>query len=232
MVRVGGDGAPSTRQRTAPEVGPAPAVRRLRSSRWRDPRLAVGVVLIAGSVVVGARVIAAADDTVPVWSLRNDVPAGSELTADDVIISRVHFDEADGAERYYDGDEPVPDELVVDHDLVAGELLARSALVEPEAEAISALPLSVADGFYPPDLQPGDRVSVWVAPSDETNQRRIADAVFESVPVLQTDSASSDLSGDASTDVLLGLDPDAVASLDRSLAQISTGSVFLIREDD
>src|SRR5262245_31006559 len=168
MVRVGGDGAPSTRGSTAPEVGPAPAVRRLRSSRWRDPRLAVGVVLVAASVVVGARVIAAADDTVPVWSLRNDVPAGSELTADDVTISRVHFDEAGAAGRYFDGDEPIPDELVVDHDLLAGELLARSALVEPESEATSALPLSLGDGFYPPDLESGDRVSVWVAPSDET----------------------------------------------------------------
>jgi hypothetical protein len=232
MVRVGGDGAPSTRPGPAPELGPAPAVRRLRSSRWRDPRLAVGVVLVAGSVVVGARVIDAADDTVPVWSLRNDVPAGSELSADDVTISRVNFDEAGDAERYFDGDDPIPDELVVGHDLVAGELLARSALAEPESEAISELSLSVADGFYPVDLQPGDRVSVWVAPSDGTDQRRIADVVFESVPVLQTDSASSDLSGDATTDVLLGLDADAVASLDRSLAQISIGSVFLIREGD
>src|SRR5262245_28364715 len=110
MVRVGGDGAPTTRQRTAPEVGPAPAVRRLRSSRWRDPRLAVGVVLVAASVVVGARVIDAADDTVPVWSLRNDVPAGSELTSDDVIVSRVRFGDAGDAESYFDGGEPIPDE--------------------------------------------------------------------------------------------------------------------------
>ena len=65
MVRVGGDAAPS--RPGIAEAAPAPAVRRLRSSRWRDPRLAVGVVLVAASVVVGARVLAAADDTVAVW---------------------------------------------------------------------------------------------------------------------------------------------------------------------
>jgi Flp pilus assembly protein CpaB len=192
----------------------------------------VGVVLVAASVVVGARVVTAADDTVPVWSLRNDVPAGSELTADDVAVSRVHFDDAGDAERYFDGGEPIPDGLVVDHDLVAGELLTRSALAKPESEAISELPLPVADGFYPVDLQPGDRVSVWVAPSDETDRSPSATRVLESVPVLQTEAASTGLSGDASTVVLVGLEPDAAASLERSVGEITTGSVYLIREGD
>ena len=35
---------------------------------WRDPRLWIGVVLVAASVVAGARLLAAADDTVQVWA--------------------------------------------------------------------------------------------------------------------------------------------------------------------
>jgi Flp pilus assembly protein CpaB len=231
MVRVGGDAVTSSRSARTPEVGPAPAVRRLRSSRWRDPRLAIGVILVAASVALGARVIAAADDTVPVWSLRNDVPAGSELTSDDVELSHVHFDEAGDTERYFDGAEEIPGGLVVGHDLAAGELLSRSALVQPESEAISEVPLPVADGFYPTDLGVGDRVDVWVAPTDETDRQAMAELVLDDVAVLQTDLAAEGLGSAASTVILVGLDAGASASLDESLAAITTGSVVLVRED-
>jgi hypothetical protein len=230
MVRVGGDAVTSSRPAGMPEVGPAPAVRRLRSSRWRDPRLAIGVILVASSVALGARVIAASDDTVPVWSLRNDVPAGSELTSADVVISRVHFDEAGAAERYFDGAAEIPGGLVVGYDLAAGELLSRSALVPPESEAISEVPLPVADGFSPNDLEVGDRVDVWVAPSDETDRRATAELVLDDVAILQTDVAADGLGSGASTVVLVGLDSGASASLDESLAAITTGSVVLVRE--
>ena len=229
MVRVGGDGASSTRQGMAPEVGPAPAVRRLRSSRWRDPRLAVGVVLVAGSVVVGARVVAAADDTVPVWSLRNDVPSGAELTADDVTITRVHFDDAGDAERYFDGGEPIPDELVVGHDLLAGELLTRSALVEPESEEISEVPLPVADGLYPPDLATGDLIDVWVMPSDEADGRATVTQLLDDVPVLRADVAEAGL-GDTDPVVVVGLDSGDASSLEATLEAIPIGSLTLIRQ--
>jgi hypothetical protein len=230
MVRVAGDAVASSRPAGGPEAGPAPAMR-LRSSRWRDPRLAIGVILVAASVALGARVFAAADDTVPVWSLRNDVSAGSELTSDDVVISRVHFDEAGAAERYFDGAEEIPGGLVVGHDLAAGELLSRSALVQPESQAISEVPVPVADGFSPADLEVGDRVDVWVAPSDETDRRATAELVLDDVAVLQTDVAAEGLGGGASTVVLVGLDAGASASLDESLAAITTGSVVLVRED-
>jgi len=226
MIRVGGDAAPA--RPGVAEAGPAPAVRRLRSSRWRDPRLAVGVVLVAASVVVGARVLAAADDTVAVWSLRGDVPAGSQLTSGDVTISRVRFEDAADAGRYFDGDAEIPAGLVVDHDLVAGELLARSALVEPVSRATSDVPVSLADAVYPADLEVGDRVDVWVTPTDEASRRRESSLVFHDVPVLQAEVADAALSG-ATAVVTVGLDSDQAASLDKDLAVIGAGSVTMIR---
>ena len=227
MVRVRGAAAPA-RPGDVAEAGPSPAVRRLRSSRWRDPRLAVGVVLVAASVVVGARVVAAADDTVAVWSLRNDVPAGSQLTSGDVTISRVHFDDAAGADRYFDGDAGIPAGLVVDHDLVAGELLARSALVASVSQATDDVPVPLADGVYPTDLEAGDRIDVWVTPADEASRRPESALVFHDVPVLHADVADAALSG-ATPVVTVGLASDQTASLDQDLAAITTGSVTLIR---
>jgi hypothetical protein len=227
MARVGGDTA-SARPVGVPEAGPAPAVQRLRSSRWRDPRLAVGVVLVAASVVVGARVLAAADDTVTIWSLRNDVPAGSQLTSGDVTVSRVHFEDTADAAHYFDADAEIPSGLVVDHDLVAGELLARSALAEPVSRATSEVPVPLTDGVYPADLEIGDRIDIWVTPTDEAARRRESDLVFHDVPVLQADLSDAALSGTTPV-VVVGLDSDQAASLDDDLTAFETGSVTLIR---
>src|SRR3954467_2461419 len=72
---------------TAPGPGGMPAgpvARRVRPPRWLDLRLAPGVLLVLGSVLVGARVVSAADATVPVWSATGDLAAGTVLSADDL----------------------------------------------------------------------------------------------------------------------------------------------------
>ena len=51
-----------------PTASDVPAALRGQRPAWRDPRLWIGIVLVAASVVVGARVLAAADDTVQVWA--------------------------------------------------------------------------------------------------------------------------------------------------------------------
>ena len=65
---------------TAPErTGRAvPRATRSRPPGWRNPRLLLGIVLVAGSVVLGARLLAAADDTVAVWAVSADLPDGCE----------------------------------------------------------------------------------------------------------------------------------------------------------
>ncbi len=47
---------------------PTPVASRLRAPSWRDSRLLVGVLLVVLSVVLGAVVVARADDRVPVYA--------------------------------------------------------------------------------------------------------------------------------------------------------------------
>jgi hypothetical protein len=47
---------------------PKPTASRLTKPSWRDTRLVVGVVLVLLSMTVGAKAIAAADDTVPMYA--------------------------------------------------------------------------------------------------------------------------------------------------------------------
>ena len=52
-VRVSSLGKPGTQ---------APAATRVARPGWRDPRLWIGLLIVAGSVVLGARLLAAVDD--------------------------------------------------------------------------------------------------------------------------------------------------------------------------
>ncbi len=66
-----------------------PALRKRRLPHV-DARLAVGVVLMAVAVLGGSRLLAAADQTVPVVAAAHDLPANHRITASDLRIARVH----------------------------------------------------------------------------------------------------------------------------------------------
>ena len=61
-----------------PSAPASPKAARLRGGT-RDLRLAAGVVLVLLSVVLGARLVTAADSRVPVWSLTGSLAAGTTL---------------------------------------------------------------------------------------------------------------------------------------------------------
>jgi hypothetical protein len=130
---------------------PGSAPRRVRPPRWLDLRLVLGVLLVLGSVLLGARVVAAADATVPVWSAAGDLAAGTVLTAGDLVAVDVRLDDVAGATR--------PDGRTLARAVRSGELLPRTALEEP-AELVQ-LALPVQAGYVPPGLDRGQVVDVY-----------------------------------------------------------------------
>lgn len=121
------------------------------------------MLLVTGSVVAGARLLSAADDTVRVWALTQERGPGSPVAAEDLVVERVRF--ADGAahERYFSADAAVPDDLVLVRAVGEGELLARSAVAAADAEPVLRVPLEVDPNRVPPDVVTGSVVDVWVA---------------------------------------------------------------------
>jgi len=149
-VRLPGAGA------TAPDLPTGPAPRRVRPPRWLDLRLLLGVLLVLGSVLLGARVIGAADATVPVWAAAGDLSAGSRLTADDLVAVDVRLDKAAGA--YLDTGSR-PEGGTLNRAVHAGELLPRSALAGTAPLVDLALPVQA--GYVPPSLARGQVVDVY-----------------------------------------------------------------------
>jgi hypothetical protein len=175
----------TTAPSTATSSVPPPAVRLVRPG-WRDPRLVVGVLLVCASVLLGARLLSTGDDTVPVWATTGPVAAGAPLSPDDLRTVRVRFAAEADARRYLAADVPLGEGLVAARDLGEGELVPADA-VEPEAEALRELPLTVPAGAVPPGARVGSRVDVWAVPrqgggGDTTTAR--GRLLLEDVPVL------------------------------------------------
>lgn len=146
------------------DVPPVTAARRVQAPSWRDPRLLVGLVLVLASVVLGARVVSAAQQTVGVWSLTRAVGAGQPLTSADLRVVQVHLDEAT-ATAYLPASEGLAGDLVALRGLTQGELLPRTAL--GRTGDLSSRPVTVpVSGNVPQGVQVGALVDVWVVRSD------------------------------------------------------------------
>ncbi|WP_116114119.1 hypothetical protein [Austwickia chelonae] len=99
--------------------------RRLRRPHWRDSRLLVGLLLIVASVATGARVVAAAGQTTPIYAATQALIPGERLTAD--RLTRVDVALGQTSEKYLSAAEPLPDAVIV-REVRAGELLADTAI--------------------------------------------------------------------------------------------------------
>ena len=93
--RMGGLVRPHARGGAVTDL-PAPTATRLTRARWLDARLLIGLLLVLLSVVVGAKVVADADQRVQVWSVTRDLGADTPLTGDDLQAASVNLDDATG----------------------------------------------------------------------------------------------------------------------------------------
>lgn len=143
-----------------PSDSPAsPKASRLATPGWLDGRLVLGVLLVLVSVVVGARVVGAADRTSLVWTAARDLSPGTALAADDLQATRVRLFEA--GQRYLAAPQRGFVGYVLDRPVARGELVPVAALQRPGAVDVRYVSVAVQPGRYPADLARGQRVDVW-----------------------------------------------------------------------
>lgn len=211
---------------TVPE---SPPTRRLTSSRARDPRLWIGLALVAIATITGARLLASADDTEGVWIATRDLAAGSRLAAEDLRVEQVRLSER-SADRYLLAEESIPAGAVAARDVAAGELLHRSVLGSSAGLRSLELPVVVGASGAPEDLRTGQTVDAWVVPREgDLTDGPSATRVLVGVPVVRTAHDSGPLGEAATRQVVLGLDRRAARNLESVLAEVATGDVVLIR---
>jgi hypothetical protein len=140
------------------------AVRATRPG-WRDPRLLIGILIVAASVVAGARLLASADDSVSVWSVAADMGAGDTVTSDDLVARRVRFAEGGDLDHYFGSDAAVPEGLQLLRGIGAGELLPRTAVGTPDESGLLQVPIAVDAEQVPPTVAAGSTVDIYLVPT-------------------------------------------------------------------
>lgn len=139
---------------------------------------------MAASVLIGARVLASADDTVAVWVVAADAAAGEALSDGDLMTQRVRFADDTALARYYAADDILPAELRLRRALGAGELLPRAAVGAVEAQDTAEVSLAVAPLLVPPAVGAGSVVDVYLFERGAAAERPGRQDLVAAVPAL------------------------------------------------
>lgn len=209
----------------------SPSARRSPSATWRDPRLIVGVVIVAASVLAGARIFENADDTVTVWAARGDLAAGAPVGRRDLAQLSVRFAAAADADRYLSAAADVPAGARLLRPVGAGELLPRSALGRADSEPITEVPLSVPSDGIPDSVQQGSIVDVWVTP-DMTAEEPAGQSVvvFEEVLVVAAPATGSSLAPTGTRQLIIAVPRSEDHQLAAALARASRGTTIVTKQ--
>lgn len=163
-----------------------PVAGRLRRPGWRDPRLLVGLLLIAVAVTAVAGIVRSADTTFPYYAAADTLTTGTVLTTDDVVVVRVRI--PDGT-YVAPGEEPWGQ--VVTRVVGNGELVPRAALAAPadfDGRPIAVrTSLPLADG-----VERGSVVDVYLTRTDADEPR--TELVASSLVVESVDHDSGSFS--------------------------------------
>ncbi len=207
-----------------------PATRHHRPG-WRDPRILVGLVIVAASVLVGVKVLAAADDSVGVWAVRDDLPAGTRVEAAEVQRVQIRFDRREDADRYLSADAPLPDGAVLERAVGSGELLPREALAGAD-RALVEVPVPVELEEVPATVREGSVIDVWVTPQTATTAAKLADAdlVLDDVVVVKAPAPEDSLAPTGTRQIIVGVTHDQAAALGPALGRTSAGRVVITRQ--
>ncbi len=163
-------GAPAPTTSSTSAVASPPATRATRSG-WRDPRLWIGILLVAASVVAGARLVGAADDTTRVWALARDLAAGETVQPGDLVATRVRFAGSGTEAGYFTVDDRLPADLTLARGVSAGELLPRAALGAADRTDTLEVPVAVDADQVPPSVGAGSVVDLYLVGTGTSGHR-------------------------------------------------------------
>ncbi len=206
------------------------AVRATRPG-WRDPRMWVGVLIVAVSIVAGSRLLAAADDSVGVWSAADDMGAGDTVSGDDLVARQVRF--ADGADldRYFASTDELPPDVQLLRGVGAGELLPRAAVGPAGGDGLLQLPVAVDAEQVPPSVAAGAIVDVYLVPTPGGECRTTCDGrpVLEGVTVVDASTADDGFGATGRRQLVLGVAAADAGTFFKALGGSDGATVTIVR---
>jgi hypothetical protein len=177
----------------------SPIGARLRRPSWRDPKLLVGVLLVAASVALGSWAVTAAQASTPVYVAAEALTPGETVGAGQVAVVQVRLEPAE-ADHYLRADEPLPVDAVAVRAVGDGELLPRAALAGSADLDVRPVAVPVTE---PPSagVAEGALVDVWVTPEAQDGEPPVPRLIAEGLTVAEVARPSGAFAVGAETTV-------------------------------
>lgn len=125
-----------------------------------DPRLVIGLVLIAASTFGVWTLVSGLDDGVEVFVARDTLTPGTRIGAEDLATESVRLGAS--ASHYLVAGELPDGGLVVARTIEAGELVPDAAVDDTDRSGLATVVVP-SRGPLPADVAAGTRVDVWTA---------------------------------------------------------------------
>jgi len=125
-----------------------------------DPRLLIGIVLVAGSTAGVWALVSGLDDSAEVYAVRETVTPGTRLDAGDLSLESARLGASAG--HYLTPSELPEQGLVVTRTIGAGELVPDSAVDAVDRAGLATVVVS-SRAPLPSELAVGATVDVWAA---------------------------------------------------------------------
>jgi hypothetical protein len=206
----------------------APLAARAARPGWRDPRLWIGVALVAASVVAGGRLLGGGDHTIAVWVAADDLAEGQPLSEADLAVRRVRFDQDADAQRYLLVGNRLPAHTTLGRAVGGGELVPQSALGARD-DGLLEVPIWAPSDAIPASVGPGSTVDVWVTPAAGARSSG-ARLVLDDVVVIAAPRSDASFSPTGNRQVLVGVRDGDDPGIGLALAAAKDDRVAIIRQ--
>ncbi|QOQ39286.1 hypothetical protein [Trueperella pecoris] len=120
---------------------------------WKDPRLAAGVLLVAGGGIAGSFLLAG-EATVPMLRAQAEIAEGSTLDESQFVVAQLPASVGDGYVRPGE----IPPGTRAAHSIGAGDLLSHTAMGAAQGLVDLSVPL-LTD--LPASVKVGENINVW-----------------------------------------------------------------------
>ncbi|QOD93189.1 hypothetical protein [Chryseoglobus sp. 28M-23] len=138
-----------------------------RPRRYRDPRLLIGLLLVAGSVLGVVGVVAAVDDGVEVYAAPRLLTVGEHVDASDLELRRVSL--GPDSTTYLRGGQLPEGGVIVSRSIGSGELVPLSAVGDVRGASSTTIVVSLATDLGG-TVRAGDLLDLWSAPALEAGR--------------------------------------------------------------
>lgn len=187
---------------------------------------------MAVSVIAGARLMGAADDSVAIWAVGSDLGPGDTVTADDLVSREVRFVDPAQLGTYFPADEELPADLSLRRGVGAGELLPRAAVGAAADTETLHLPVAVDAALVPPSVHSGSVVDVYLtgASGEESpGARDRGRAVLSEVVVIEAPPLDEGFAVTGRRQLVLGVGEDDAARFFRQVGGLDAAALTIVR---